>query len=55
MIKVLSIKKVSKILWEMSILNTATNVDSCIYANKKFDLLLHAKQHNFIIEKQITL
>ena len=47
MIKVIYTKKVSHILWEMKIFNTDENVYSSVYANKKSDLLRHAKKNSY--------
>ena len=49
MIKVISIKKHSRILWEMEIFNTETNVKDSVYARRKNYLLSYAKEYGYII------
>ena len=49
MIKVISIKKHSRMLWEMEILNTETNNKSSVYARLKNYLLSYAKEYGYII------
>ena len=49
MIKVISLKKCSRILWEMEILNTETNIKSSVYASRKIDLLSYAKKYGYAI------
>ena len=45
MYKVISLKKYSRILWEMEIFNAETNVKSSVYARKKKQLLSYAKKY----------
>ena len=52
MIKVIFIKKVSPVLWEMEIANTAQEINSSVYARKKSDLLRYAKDNNYQLPKQ---
>lgn len=47
--KVISLKKYSRILWEMEILNADTNVKSSVYASHKKDLLEYAKRYGYAI------
>ena len=49
MIKVISIKKHSRILWEMEIFNTETNINSSVYSRCKNYLLSYAKEYGYII------
>ena len=49
MTKVISLKKYSRILWEMEILNTETNIKSSVYARHKKDLLDYAKEYGYAI------
>ena len=49
MTKVISLKKYSRILWEMEILNTETNIKSSVYASHKKDLLAYAKKYGYAI------
>jgi len=52
MIKVIFIKKVSRILCEMEIINTVQKIQSSVYARKKSDLLRYAKDNNYQLPKQ---
>ena len=47
--KVISLKKYSRILWEMLILNAETNVMSSVYARHKKELLEYAKRYGYAI------
>ena len=47
--KVISLKKYSRILWEMEILNDEANIKSSVYARQKKDLLDYAKQYGYAI------
>ena len=47
--KVISLKKYSRILWEMEILNTETNIKSSVYARRKNYLLSYAKKYGYAI------
>ena len=49
MIKVISLKKYSRILWEMEIFNAETNVKSSVYASQKKELLSYAKKYGYAI------
>ena len=47
--KVISLKKCSRILWEMEIFNADTKVKSSVYASHKKDLLEYAKRYGYAI------
>ena len=47
--KVISLKKYSRILWELEILNADTNVKSSVYASHKKELLEYAKKYGYAI------
>ena len=47
--KVISLKKYSRILWEMEIFNAETNIKSSVYARYKKELLAYAKQYEYAI------
>jgi len=47
--KVISLKKYSRILWEMEILNAETKVKSSIYSRQKKELLAYAKKYGYAI------
>ena len=49
MIKVISLKKYSRILWEMEILNDETKVKSSVYSRYKKELLEYAKKYGYAI------
>ena len=49
MIKVISLKKYSRILWEMEIFNAETNVKSSVHASQKKELLSYAKKYGYAI------
>ena len=45
--KVISLKKYSRILWEMEIFNAETNVMSSVYSRHKKELLSYAKKYGY--------
>ena len=47
--KVISLKKYSRILWELEILNADTDVKSSVYARHKKELLEYAKKYGYAI------
>ena len=47
--KVISLKKYSRILWEMELFNAETNSKYSVYARQKKELLEYAKEYGYAI------